>query len=717
MNKKKNLNKIFSSFLIGSVLAIMSGWNFVYAQNAIPEIKSDTEIAIQDTAYLLELNERIKSLLESGGLAESRPLIDEAIQLARLLNNIEGESFAISNLSNYYIDRGMPDSVLNEIEPDFENYRNTPHEIQIGNNIANAHAMTGNYHQSLEYYLDMRALAAERGETRMEIGITQNIGLNYSSLGDMPSALDHFLNSLEMAEEIDDTLIVAVVLDNIATINKNEGNFEIAENYLERALGMNRQINNRSNQITNHMSLGGLYKEMGEFEKAQENYFRVLEIAEDLGNNLSRMQAIYNMGMLAIDMEEYSRAMEFFEESLELSRKHNIMIGSYFNQSGMADVYRNLGEYNNALDLYERALEIAKNAGASESVLATLERMYQTYEEAGDTLRAYEHLKQFSSMTDSLARTDREKALARQEALMGLRIERENREILEKSMEAQQRHTLIVTSLLAVIVLVLIAVFVLYRKKNKTNNLLIKRTEELSQVNTVKDKLLSVLAHDLRTPLSNMQGVVYMIRENILEKEDIDSALNQIDFQLQQGINTLTNYLEWAQSHKEGIEADLKVVSMEKLVENAIREISKSAQSKRVHVQNFTDENITALADVHMMRVVLRNLLSNAVKFVEEGDRITVLTKEINGHLELSVEDTGQGIDPKQQKEIFKPFHFATQGTMGEMGTGLGLSICREFVEKQGGTIRVESEPGKGTRFVITLKKSTEKKRSKTAAE
>jgi two-component system, sensor histidine kinase and response regulator len=692
-----------------STLALIPLGQTLYSQNNLLENLITGEETVKDTTYLRELNEKARELLNADDHELVRPLIDEAYNLAQVLNDLEGEAFAVSNLGGFYIGRGLPDSVLTVIEPQFEKYRDTRKAIRIGNNIGNAHNMKGNYQQGLERYLEMRELAAERGDLQMKIGITQNIGNNYSSLGDIPAALDHYFRSLEMAEETSDTLIIAVVLDNIATINTHEGNYELAENYLMQALEMNEQINNRGNQITNHMSLGGLYMEMGEYERAREHYDQVLEIAEAIGNNLSRMQAIYNLGRLYTDLEEYDQALELFKESLELSRRYSIMIGAYYNQYGKGNVYKALGEYDQAVELYEAALRVAESAGANDLIGSSLEQLYETYETAGDTQSAYSYLKRYSALKDSLARTERDEALARQEALLGLRTERENRQVLEETMQAQYTNNIIVTTLLGMLIIILIAVIVLYRKKQQANKLLQKRTEELSEVNLVKDKLLSVLAHDLRAPLSNMQGVVYMIRENILEKDDIDVALNQIDFQLQQGINTLTNYLEWAQSHREGIEADIQEIFVARMVENAIEEINKSAERKGVYVDNQVDETVKALADVHMMRVVLRNLLSNAVKYVEAGDRISVRTRQVDSGMELSIEDTGRGIAPENLGKIFRPFNDATRGTMGELGTGLGLSICREFVEKQGGRISVESEVGKGTVFTVTLRQTTEK--------
>ena len=679
--------------------------NRIASKSSVAQTQQDEAIS-RDTTYIRDLNQRAEDLMEAGQPDSAKPMIDEALTLSRFLNDIEGESRAARNLANFYVDRGTPDRVITEIKPHFEKYAGTDTEIQIGNQIGTAHNMMGNYQEGLEFYMQMRELAEERGETRMMIGLTQNIGNSYQSLGDIPAALDSYLTSLEMAEESADSILIAVILDNLASVNTYEGNYEIAENYLQQALNMNIEKDQLANQITNHMSLGGLYRELGRFDEALQSYNRVLEIAESLGNILARMQALYNTGLLYIEMQEYDLAMQNFRESLDLSIENNIFIGSYFNQIGMGNVHRERGEFNRAIELYEAALTVAQNANATEFIRGTLENLYETNELAGDTLRAYTYLKQYSALTDSISRSDREEALARQEALLGLRMERENRELLEATIQTQRSNALITTTALIVIALALVGIIVMYRNKRQANILLRRRTEELSEVNSMKDRLLSMLAHDLRSPISSIQGVVYMIREKLLDGDDVEKALNQIDMQLQQDINTLTNYLQWAQNQRDGINADMKTINLKKLADNAIFEIKKTADNKGIFTQNKIEKDIYVIADEHMMRVILRNLLSNAAKFVQSGDRISVSAEENNGYIRLSISDSGPGIPQERLANIFKPFYKGSRGTSGEIGTGLGLSICKEFAEKQNGALQVETEIGKGTTFIISLKKA-----------
>lgn len=662
----------------------------------------------KDTSYVRELNERSFDLMNEGQLDSAITLINEAFSLAKLLNDIEGEAFAAANLANYYDSRGMPDSVIVTIEPLLDRYEGTDKYTGIGNILAIANHDVGNFQRSLDLYKEILEVAKQENDERMQIGITQNMGNSYSSLGDMPMAIDSYLSSLEMAEERQDTLVIAVVLDNLASLNVDEENYELAEEYLFRALKLNKEIGNLRNQITNHISLGVLYKEWEKYDLARENYERVLEIAEQTGNVISEIQGIYNLGVLYTEMGETDKALEAYQESLRLSEENNIPIGFLYNRAGMGDLYVQLEEYDRALQNYQEALEFAERIQGTDFIKIGLLNLYETAEKTGDTALAYKYLKRYSALTDSLSQTEREEALARQEAMLNLRSERERSDLLEETVAEQRTNTIIISVLLGILIIASIFLIVLYRNKQKANKQLRNKTQELEDANNVKDKLLSVLAHDLRTPISNIQGVVYMIRENMLEKEDLDTALTHIDFQLQQGINTLTNYLEWAQDHRGGISADLEDIQLLDIVETSMHEIKKSAENKEVELVNTVGSDISAYADKHMLNVILRNLLSNAIKYVDIGDKITVGARENDDSIELYVQDTGKGIPRDKLQSLFKPFNRVTRGTKGEIGTGLGLSLCKEFSEKQGGAIRCESEIGKGTTFTVVLQKTEE---------
>lgn len=669
-------------------------------------VRPESEIAIRDSSFLQMLNEKSADLLVTGRMDSAYTSIQEALSLSEILNEPDGRAYALSNLGNYYLSRGVPDSTIANLSSAYQELKSTSRGSHLVNILATAYYRADNYSESLRLYREALEIARRQDNSRMQAAITQNMGNTYGDLGDMPAAINSYLKSLKLAESLSDTNTIAVVLDNLGTINTDEDNYELAEEYLLKALEMSRELGNPNYMITNHMNLGILYKEMGRFEESKAEYEEAIEIAESIGNVYAPIQAKYNLGELLKQMGEFDQAMEHFRSSMEMSRANNILIGAYYNSAGIGDIYRNRGTILEATEMYHESLRIAEQLGSNSLILPALQKLYEAYEESGDTLSAYGYLKEYMAISDSLSTREREEALARQESLLELRSERERSQILEETVAGQRQYVIIISILLGILLIALFAYTLLYRKKRKSNELLEKRTDELSEVNRSKDKLLSVLAHDLRSPLSGLQGVVYLIREKIISKEDMDKALNQIDFQLQQGINTLTNYLEWAQNQKDEISAELQTVLLSDILDQSINEMKKSAQQKNIRIVNLTDPKLTVSADPHMMSVIVRNLLSNAVKFVDEGGTVQLETKQTGDMVELMIIDDGKGIEPEKLETIFEPFRKVTKGTKGETGTGLGLSICSDFMDKQGGEINCNSKPGEGTTFSIKLKKA-----------
>lgn len=670
-------------------------------------VYSQIEQVVRDTSYVRMLNEQASELLELEATDSVKVLIEEALSLAVLLNDFEGEARATKNLALYFLDRGRPNSVIELLEDDLEKYLPSNDAVKMGNLLGTAYSRVGNYSESLETYLQMRKLAEDRGEQRMVMGITQNLGNAYSSLGDIPEAVNSYLTSLELAEEVKDTVVIAVVLDNLASLNESDGNYDLAEEYLLRALDLNKKINNRSNQITNHMSFGILYKNWGKYDLAEENYNKALDISEDLDNAIAEIQGLYNFGLLYDEMEEYNQALEMFDRSFEMSKEYGIGIGAFYNQNGMANVYVDLGDNKQAVELFEEALLIAESVGAQDLVRETVNNLHETYEKMGDTLSAYPYLKRYMTLRDSLAEAERENALARQEVELGLRLERENRELAEAALKAEERNFKITISLLGILLIVLMITIWLYRNKKEMNNKLKIQTEELTSVNKEKDELLSVLSHDLRSPLSNIKGVVYLVRENVLKGKDINKALDEIDAKLQNGINTLTNYLQWAQSQRKGINAAIEPINIQQISRNVQEEFTMAARNNNVLILNKIRENSWALGDPHMLSVILRNLISNAVKFVPKdgSGKILLESEETETDVLIRVIDNGDGISQDQKKNIFKAFSPGSKNSGGEKGTGLGLSICKELSKKQGGSIGFESTEGEGTTFTLHMQK------------
>ncbi|MFY7651133.1 MAG: sensor histidine kinase, partial [Chitinophagaceae bacterium] len=236
-----------------------------------------------------------------------------------------------------------------------------------------------------------------------------------------------------------------------------------------------------------------------------------------------------------------------------------------------------------------------------------------------------------------------------------------------------------------------------------TEKQLIVQAEELKNSNQIKDKIFSIVAHDLRTPLLNMNEVLSLTTQGLINPEELQEMLPMIQKDIQVTAGFLENLLHWSKSQLQGQNLAPQVFNLTELVTNIIQLFSLNAKDKQIVLNNHLPDSLMVYADKNTIQLVVRNLLSNALKFCRQNDTITVTATGDNGFCKVCIADTGMGIAPENVDKLFSLNNFTTKGSKNEMGTGLGLVLCKEFVEKNGGKIWVNSELGNGAKFCFTI--------------
>lgn len=230
--------------------------------------------------------------------------------------------------------------------------------------------------------------------------------------------------------------------------------------------------------------------------------------------------------------------------------------------------------------------------------------------------------------------------------------------------------------------------------------------EELQELLITKDKFFSIIAHDLKNPFNSIIGLAQLLVHGYdrLSPEKI-KYFHQNLYQISKnGYELLVNLLEWSRSQMGTIQFNPSKINLYGLVEETYSLYSSKANQKEITLTNHTNENSEIYADQNMLKTILRNFVSNALKFTDRGGAIEIAEKDIDGFKEISVRDTGIGIDANDIKKLFRlDENYTTLGTEEESGTGLGLILCKEFVEKHGGKIWIESKIGFGSKFNFTL--------------
>jgi signal transduction histidine kinase len=234
-------------------------------------------------------------------------------------------------------------------------------------------------------------------------------------------------------------------------------------------------------------------------------------------------------------------------------------------------------------------------------------------------------------------------------------------------------------------------------------------SQKLKELNITKDKFFSIIAHDLKSPFNSIIGFSEFLLDNYTEMEinEIQTSLHFIHSSSKHAYTLLENLLVWARSQTKAIEFKPVSFNLKDGIFDTVTMAEGIAAKKHIKLTSDIEGNITIIADINMINTVIRNLLSNAIKFTPSDGIVKISISEDSESWLFTISDSGVGIDPKNIDKLFKIENkFSTMGTENEIGTGLGLILCKEFIERHGGKIWVNSTINIGTEFKFSIPKS-----------
>jgi signal transduction histidine kinase len=236
------------------------------------------------------------------------------------------------------------------------------------------------------------------------------------------------------------------------------------------------------------------------------------------------------------------------------------------------------------------------------------------------------------------------------------------------------------------------------------NAVLDEQSRDLSQMNATKNKLFSVIAHDLRSPFNELKGILLLLDMDSVTREEMQTMVGEVKNRLNVLDQMLADLLQWAKSQMSGASTLPQVINLHTLVNQKVDLLAKVATAKQIELTNQVAPGVQVHADPNQLRAILRNLMGNALKFTPSQGEVRVEANQGRDLVTVAIKDTGLGMLPDQLAQLFaNHLPNTTRGTAGEEGTGLGLLLCKDFVEQNGGSIWATSQPGQGSTFYFTL--------------
>ena len=233
-----------------------------------------------------------------------------------------------------------------------------------------------------------------------------------------------------------------------------------------------------------------------------------------------------------------------------------------------------------------------------------------------------------------------------------------------------------------------------------------QQSEKLRELNATKDKLFSIISHDLRNPFNNLLNISRQLSENMdrYTISEVKENIKMIEASSKRGYELLENLLEWSMSQRGNIQYNPVLFNIYDVVKECLLVTENQINNKKVQIHLNIDNHSNMIADYNMIKTVFRNLITNAIKYSNEGGNIFIASEIKTNEIILTVKDEGVGIEKEDLVKLFQiDKKYTTPGTANEQGTGLGLILCKEFIQKNNGKMEVESEINKGTTFKISI--------------
>ena len=232
-----------------------------------------------------------------------------------------------------------------------------------------------------------------------------------------------------------------------------------------------------------------------------------------------------------------------------------------------------------------------------------------------------------------------------------------------------------------------------------------EKAAQLEEINAVKNKLFSVISHDLRAPIYALKNVFQHVNDYDMPAKDVKALMPDVLGDLNYVAELMENLLQWAKSQMGGHKAYPSAMEVTEISTRILGQLRNQAQAKQIVIEDRVTPGVCAMGDKEMISIVLRNLVSNAIKYTPLNGRIIVGLRQLPNHIEVFVKDDGVGISREALRKIKSCTFYTSKGTASEGGTGLGLMLSREFIMKNGGQLQIKSSLGKGSEFSFTLPK------------
>jgi len=679
----------------------------------------------QDSLYILTLT-KLGFAYYSYQTDSTIYYCEKAVKLAQGIQNKSLEANALNVLAIAYYVYSDYKTALDTLASAKRIFEEINHSEGLGNilNLMGAiYDFQGDVAASLEVHEQSLALRIKINDSLGIANSYHNMAMCQSRVGAYLEAINNYNLSLEILKKIKNQGdYIALTYNNIGNLNRKLRRFEQSELFFKKSLELTLKSGNYNLIGTNYVNLGLIQKEeYNNYDSALYYYQKGLDVFLKTGDRPNIASSYYNLGLIYYEKDD----VENLKKSLVQLRKYYVKdnIEVFISYLMLESYYHiEIKNFDKAYEFSLKALQISNESDIINKELDLYRDLSVISEKRNDFEKAFQYLSKYNQLSDSIFKIEVEEALEKQKATF--EFEQKEKELLyqqsQRELEFEQKaakqrlYLYLIVSALIIVLLVVIFIINNYKIKEKAyhklelaNEEINKTAQRLEESNKLKDKLFTIIGHDLRNPIQTLKGYIELMQSGDLDSQDFKEASNIFAKNINNTLVLLDSLLLWAKSKIES-SSMIELVSLDlcKLLNRNIELIADNASKKDIKIRVLNTPICKVWANENTVNLIIRNLLSNAVKFTPMGGEITVDVTDEKEYLWVSIHDNGIGMTQEQINSIGIHRNISKNGTLQEEGTGLGLMFCKDFILKNKGELRIESELGKGSTFSFSLKKA-----------
>ena len=615
-----------------------------------------------------------------------------SLNVEEQLDFLSSESFKIreadTDLALLLAEKGL------KIAEDFSKY----HYISVFNSYI------GVYYLHL-YYLPRKSLPYFHIalETAFANNDSERVAYAYNNLADVflqihniPIALDYTNKSIKIFEDLKDLKGIAYGFINLGHIYRDDKNYEASLESFERSLELHTTLNDANGIAYSILEIGRSSVYLEQFDTATTNLLKALQLHKESGNLVYQAFCYDALGQIEYRKNNIVEALDYYFTALELNKRRNYQLGLINNNIGIALCYSKQGKISLGEKYIGEAEMISEDIGIPNKLTEVHRAHVEFYKNTGNFEVATDRLLKFVSTYDAMMADLMEDTFRETGVHVTAEIQLNE---ATKDLETQQREGMYLNVITLLSFVILFVIWWKYRGNLKLNLALQKTVKE-------KEKLFSIIAHDLKSPFNSIIGFSNLLVEKVQNKEltGVEKYAEIISKSSLNAMKLLEDLTTWSNAETGTMVFNPQELDINQIISDTEKLLASSFELKSILFYKNIPSDLKIVADKAMISTVFRNLISNAIKFTHKNGAIHLNVEQDKNKLTFSIKDDGVGIPKEVLPKLFIfSESVSTRGTDNEKGTGLGLILCKEFVEKHGGKIWVESEEGEGSTFYFTL--------------